>query len=107
MNAPVKLYRPSSGTEGECFIADWCYGCKRDRVMNGSVCADDARDEDYCQILGATFRCNTDDPEYPREWRYDADGCPECAAFEAVDAPEGPSCAVRDDVTADLFGGAA
>lgn len=107
MTDQIRLYRPSSGTEGECFMASWCYGCKRDKVMNGSVRADDARDEDCCQIVGATFRCSTDDPEYPREWRYDHEGDPVCTAFEPVDAPEGPSCAVRDEATADLFGGAA
>ncbi|MCK0507966.1 hypothetical protein [Aromatoleum anaerobium] len=107
MTTPIKLYRPSSGTSGASFIAAWCGHCKRDRVTNGSVRVDDANDDDYCQILGATFRCNTDDPEYPREWRYDEDDYPVCTAFEPADAPEGPSCAVRDEVTADLFGGAA
>lgn len=107
MTAPIKIYRPSSGTEGASFIEAWCCNCKRDRVCNGTVLADDARDEDYCEILAATFRCDTDDPSYPPEWRCGEDGAPECAAFEAMDTPEGPSVAVRDVLTTDLFGGEA
>lgn len=54
-------------------------------------------------IIADTFALDIDDPAYPREWRYD-DGRPVCTAFEAMDAAGGPSVAVRDDETADMFG---
>lgn len=100
----IHLYRPSNGTEGASFIETWCGNCKRDRVCNGTVLVDDARDEDYCPILGASFANDIDSPDFPREWQYGADGAPCCTAFEEMDAPEGPSLAVRDERTDDMFG---
>lgn len=98
-----KLYRPSNGTTGAAFIGSWCGNCKRDRVCNGTVPADDAGD-DYCPIIAATFAYDVTHPNYPREWRYNEAGEPVCTAFEPMDAPDGPSCAVRDDYTVDMFG---
>lgn len=74
-----KPYRPSNGTEGDMFIGMWCRGCERDRAF---------REErgDSCPIVAMTFCVNTDDPDYPKEWRYDAVGVPECTAWEPVDA---------------------
>lgn len=103
MSTEIRLYRPSNGTVGHGFIACWCGGCKHDRVMNCEVDAEDAGDDDYCQILGATFRHDVADPKYPREWRYNEAGEPVCTAFEPIDALDGPSCAVRDPYTADMF----
>lgn len=100
-----KPYRPSNGTEGMSFISQWCGNCKRDRVANGSVEADDAKDEDLCQIVAATFAHDIDDPEYPVEWIRDADGRPCCTAFEDSGDPDGVSVAMRDDRTGELFGG--
>ncbi|HRQ59161.1 MAG TPA: hypothetical protein PLN31_17235 [Azoarcus taiwanensis] len=104
MNDAVRLYRPSNGTAGEAFITSWCGQCKRDRVCNGTVCAEDAGDDDYCPIVAATFAYDVTHPSYPREWCYNEAGEPVCTAFERTDAPDGPSCAVRDDYTVDMFG---
>lgn len=100
----IRLYRPSNGTEGASFHEAWCSHCKRDLVMNGTVEYDKAGDLDYCPIIADTFAIDIDDPAYPREWRYD-DGRPVCTAFEAMDAADGPSVAMRDDTTTDMFGG--
>ena len=98
-----KPYRPSNGTEGFAFINQWCGHCKRDRLENGSVGAEKAKDEDLCPIIAASFMHDIDEPEYPFEWIYDADNRPCCTAFEDAGAPDGLS--VVDDRTADLFGG--
>lgn len=100
---PIKLYKPSSGTEGEAFISHWCANCKRDSVCNGSVQYDEAGDDDYCQIIAATMSLDVSDPIYPKEWHYDTDGAPVCSAFVSVDRTESSSFAERDDYTADLF----
>jgi hypothetical protein len=57
-----------------------------------------------CSILARTVAWDVDDPEYPHEWRYDANGDPHCTAF----VPKGESIpALRDDRTIDMFGGPA
>ena len=87
MSAVVKLYRPSSGTEGASFIEDWCCECERD--IN----------ED-CPILARSFAYDINDAEYPREWCYDDSGQPQCNAFVDRGTPIPPP---RDDLTPDLF----
>jgi hypothetical protein len=92
-------YRPSNGTEGDGFIAHFCFNCERNR------------DED-CPILAATFAFDVDDPEYPKEWVQDEspeldpeDGLPvgagnaRCTAF----APRGEPIRERCALTADMF----
>lgn len=64
-------YRPSNGTEGDCFMAQFCNNCVRD--MNP---------DSPCRILTDTFIYSIDDPEYPKEWIEDDDGA-RCTAFEA------------------------
>lgn len=103
MDTPIRLYRPSSGTTGEAFIASWCGRCKHDRVTNGTVEYDQAGDDDYCPIIAATFAYDVTDSGYPREWCYNEEGEPVCTAFAPMDTPDGPSCAVRDNYTIDLF----
>lgn len=103
----IKPFQPSNATVGASFIDGWCARCKRDRVMNGSVDIDAASDSDLCPILGATMAFSPPSQQYPSEWRYDDEGDPVCTAFETVDAPNGSSCAVRDDATPDMFGGSA
>ena len=70
----IELFRPSSGTMGESFHARFCHRCERDRRYRET-------EEDPCEILGRTFFYDIDQPEYPREWRYDSDGDPTCTAF--------------------------
>jgi len=65
-------YRPSNGTEGDIFTAEWCGNCLHYK---------DPETEEYCQILGDTFAFNVDDDNYPGEWTYDENGKPMCAAY--------------------------
>ncbi len=69
MADPIRLYRPSNGTEGECFAEDYCYRCI-------------ANDIAPCPILLNTMAYQTTDAEYPREWTFDESGEPVCTAFE-------------------------
>jgi hypothetical protein len=95
----IELYRPSNGTEGECFISHWCGNCARDKAMSEGLNFDDCDDEQVCKIIGDTMHYNIDDPEYPREWNYDASGSPQCTAFIEVGKP----IPFKDELTMDLF----
>ena len=66
-NSAGKPYRPSNGTEGDVFMEMFCYRCKH---------------YDDCEIIVKTMAFEKDDPEYPKEWKFDAEGCPTCTAFE-------------------------
>lgn len=72
-----KPYRPGSGTEGADFMARWCDRCKRDEAFRHGT-------GDSCPIAANTLAFDIDDPGYPKEWRYGADGRPVCLAFEEV-----------------------
>ncbi len=65
-------YRPSNGSEGDYFMADWCARCTKDTVAVP------------CPILGASFCYQIGDPLYPPEWIVDDDGLSNarCTAFE-------------------------
>ena len=67
-------YRPSNGTEGDIFRADWCEKCTKD--VDGD-----------CRIIALSMAYDVDEPEYPKEWRRRADATEwpgaECTAFEA------------------------
>jgi hypothetical protein len=65
-----RRWRPSNGTEGELFRAAFCDRCEHGRIR--------------CTIEGATFAHQVNDPEYPNEWQFGADGQPTCTAFEAI-----------------------
>lgn len=82
-------YRPSNGTEGECFIGHWCCNCERDADSENNP----------CQILGRTYHFDIDDPEYPTEWIRDETG-PKCTAFIPLGDPlPTPRC----EKTIDMF----
>lgn len=66
-------YRPSNGTEGECFMGQWCSNCERDKYQD-------------CPIVANTFVYRVDDPKYPKEWIYGDNG-PECTAFVELGKP--------------------
>jgi hypothetical protein len=70
------LYRPSSGTEGACFIERWCASCQRDEGFR-------LGEGDSCTIVAATLVFGIDDPEYPREWIMGERG-PVCTAWEPL-----------------------
>lgn len=66
-----KPYRPSNGTEGGIFMSQFCDRCGK--------CEDG-----FCEIISDTMLLDTDDPNYPKEWKFDAEGCPTCTAFEST-----------------------
>lgn len=71
--AEIQLYRPSNGTEGAGFMCHYCERCKHD---------DHGIGERVCEIIGTTMIYDIAEPEYPKEWRYGADGWPTCTKFE-------------------------
>jgi hypothetical protein len=71
----TKPYRPSNGTEGEFFHAEFCYRCARYGDPDGPI--------EPCRIQLNAMVHHTDEPEYPKEWVEDSDGSnPRCTAFE-------------------------
>ena len=104
MTAPIRLYRPSNGTEGMCFFEGWCERCARDKEMSEGKPFDECSDDEICSIIADSFAFDVTDERYPSEWIYDANGEPCCTAFipagEAIPPPV-------DDKTLDLFGGEA
>lgn len=97
MNGIFEKYRPSNGTEGECFIEHWCGSCER---SGGPGKPDDAGHELMgCSIVGRTMYHEIDDPEYPTEWVEDDDGA-RCTAWIPLGDPlPTPRCTA----TADMF----
>ena len=86
----AEKYRPSNGTEGECFQSKWCNNCIHD----------DFKAEKFCSILGDTLAYDIDDPKYPKEWISDEKG-PRCTNFaETLDAEK-----YHCPGTLDLFNG--
>lgn len=77
MNAPSPdtPYRPSNGTEFDCFYSKWCEHCTRD----------DYDSEVFCKIIGDAM---IDEPT--PEWVY-RNGVPTCTAFTDKPLPE-PRC---------------
>ena len=57
------LYRPSNGSEGECFESQFCERCEKDR-------------HDDCPIHNEVFYAHVS------QWIYDEDGEPTCTEFE-------------------------
>ena len=89
-----RLYRPSNGTEGECFTSEWCERCSRDAAFRENPDSGDG-----CPIVASTMIYDITDDEYPIEWIEDDDGGnPRCTAFT-----DDPSQPVRCDKTLDLF----
>ncbi len=72
-----RSYQPSNGTEGDLFTAAWCAECERERRHRET-------DNPYhgCRILTRALAFESSDPNYPREWTYDAEGNPTCTAYE-------------------------
>ena len=70
-------YRPSNGSEGADFMANWCDRCERDRAFRED-------DGDSCEIAAATMIYASTHPKYPTEWREDGPEGPRCTAFEEI-----------------------
>lgn len=96
----VERYRPSNGTEGDCFIAAFCYKCGRDKALSEGEPIDECDDNERCDIVGRSFLHSVEEPEYPVEWTYDKHGIPCCTAFVAKGAP---IPAERCKYTVDMF----
>lgn len=82
---PIRLYRPSTGTEGACFQEEYCCNCARDLAMNGAKDFDDCKPEELCQIIADTYAYDIGEPQYPKEWIEDENGA-RCTAFVPVGA---------------------
>lgn len=67
----MEKYRPSNGSEGESFMAQFCERCIHEDW-----------EEKNCPIIGLTMAYWEDEPEYPSEWTYDKEGKPTCTKFE-------------------------
>lgn len=70
----TKLYRPSNGSEGMYFTAEFCERCVHDKFTENNP-------EDGCPQLAASLAFGVKDPEYPREWIYDDEGHGTCTKF--------------------------
>ena len=71
---PGEVYRPANGTEGMIFMAHFCERCSEDNF-------NDDEDTGGCEIMARSMAFGEKDPNYPKEWTYDKDGLPICAAF--------------------------
>ncbi len=103
MDKPGDPYQPSNGTEGECFFQSWCCHCQRDKAMREGADFDECDDDEKCDIIAMTMAHKPKDPDYPKEWTYDAEGVPICTAF--IEA--GNTVPEVDTLTGDLFAGLA
>ena len=90
-------YRPSNGTEGDAFYAQWCQRCERERAYRESRYDDP---DLACPIVTRAMALKITNPDYPREWISDEAG-PRCTAFTTD--PMNPT---RCDRTADMFASA-
>lgn len=79
----MKSYQPSNGTDGEMFMAEFCYRCKKDAAAG-------ACDGEGCNILIRTMINGVTDPDYPTEWVQADDGTNQrCTAFELKENDDG------------------
>lgn len=87
MNYPKVLYchpdqagesfQPSNGTDGMMFTDEFCCNCIHQHP--------DPDHEKQCMILMRTLVYYTTDPQYPKEWRFNAEGWPVCTAWQKWD----------------------
>ena len=95
----VRLYRPSSGTEGFGFMEQWCGNCERDKEWSEGKPFDECGPDEACQLIADAFAYKVTDPEYPSEWVRAQDGRPMCLAFKRNGTP------YRCLLTVDMFTG--
>lgn len=77
-----KPFRPANGSEGDYFMEDFCFRCKHwvyDKPTETYGCKKRIHDE--------TLFHDVDDPEYPKQWKYDDEGYPLCTAFVDENTP--------------------
>ncbi len=83
---PIRLYRPSTGTEGAAFQERFCVRCVKDR-------------QNDCGILAASYAFSIDDVSYPRQWVEIGDE-PQCTAFVEDTGQEWPAPPTRFELEA-------
>lgn len=88
------LYIPSNGTEGAAWFQSWCSHCARDVHLNSGKDFDACEPHEVCQIIADSFIGPV------KEWVYDGEGNPMCAAFVPVEQ----KALVRCQNTVDMFG---
>lgn len=76
MDQPKK-YRPSNGTEGMWFDDKFCANCIHQNP-NPDL-------KPQCMIVCNAMCYYTNEPEYPKEWIYDANNQPTCTKFKKWD----------------------
>lgn len=75
-----KLYRPSNGTEGECFMSEHCFQCIHEKFTHTQNHKDKK-----CDIMSASLIFDTHEKGYSKEWIYDDNGKPTCTAYKKWD----------------------
>lgn len=72
-----EIFMPSNGTEGDCFNSAFCDRCIHEKWTHTQNHADKK-----CDILNrAIIYWYTNDPNYPNQWRYNAEGWPICTEW--------------------------
>lgn len=71
-----KPYQPSNGTEGSMFEEAFCEQCIHEKFIHTGN-----RKDKKCQIYSNALVFEPKDKEYPKQWRWGADGYPECTAW--------------------------
>src|SRR5690349_20404813 len=79
---PVRLYRPSSGTEGIGFMERWCANCERDKEWSEGKPFDECEDHERCELIANSYAYAVDDPEYHRQWVRAQNGDAWCLAYK-------------------------
>lgn len=82
-------YRPSNGTQGDIFMAEWCENCALAKF-------DDP--DRACDINLRAMAHDIGEKAYPAEWQYSNGGVPICTAFTEIEPAE-PRC----EHTIDMF----
>lgn len=67
----MKSYRPSNGTDGSFFEAEFCERCSKE----------DLETETFCKIHSDALLYLETEKDYPKEWIEDEKG-PRCTAFK-------------------------
>lgn len=73
-----KVFMPSNGTEGMAFTSAFCENCIHEKFSHTQKHGDK-----QCDIMDRSiiYWYESDNPNYPKEWRFDAEGWPTCTAW--------------------------
>lgn len=97
---PIKLYRPSNGTDFHSFMAGLCDHCARHAHPASVDIAKEQSDLiEPCDILNRATAFAIDHAQYPSEWTYADNKQPVCLAFVHT----GDVIPERCEHTLDLF----